>query len=290
MADGTQEIPHKIFIVEDDLDLAEMLSAYFMAQGYAVSSAVRGVDAVEAISQEIPDVVVLDIRLPDIDGYEVCRQIRRARRTQNIPVIFLTEKREREDKLAGLELGAVDYITKPFDIQELRLRVRNSLRRMRLSTLLNPVTGLPEGSLVRERLDQMALEPDWGVVLAGIRGLDKFRNQYGFVAADDVARAVTLMITNAVQESGEGDEFIGHTDSGDFVVITSVDRCKKVAERCLVRLQPAIQYFYPALERQRLVKLPESERLMVRVTSLSSREHRFSDLESLFAALQERAL
>lgn len=267
-----------------------MLSAYFRAQGYEVSNAIRGVDAVHAISEETPDIVVLDIRLPDIDGYEVCRRIRRSRRTQNIPVIFLTEKREREDKLAGLELGAVDYITKPFDIQELRLRVRNSLRRMRLSTLLNPVTGLPEGELVRERLEQMVREPDWGIVLAGIRGLDKFRDRYGFVAADDVARAVTLMITNAVQESGDNDNFVGHTDSGDFVIITSSDRSKKVAERCLVRLQPSIQYFYPALERQRLAKMPETERLMVRVASLSSREHRFSDMEGLFAALQERAV
>jgi PleD family two-component response regulator len=290
VADGSNNNTHKIFIVEDDVDLAEMLSAYFRAQGYEVSNAVRGVDAVTAISQEIPDVVVLDIRLPDIDGYEVCRQIRRSRRTQNIPVIFLTEKREREDKLAGLELGAVDYITKPFDIQELRLRVRNSLRRMRLSTLMNPVTGLPEGELVRERLEQMVQVPDWGIVLAGIRGLDKFRDQYGFVAADDVARAVTLMITNAVQESGESDDFVGHTDNGDFVVITSSDRCKKVAERCLVRLQPSIQYFYPALERQRLAKMPEADRLMVRVSGLSSREHRYKDMETLFAALQDRAL
>jgi len=287
VADGSQEKQQKIFIVEDDLDLAEMLGAYFRAQGYQVTNAVRGEDAVTAISAEAPDVVVLDIRLPDIDGYEVCRRMRHSRRTQNIPVIFLTEKREREDKLAGLELGAVDYITKPFDIQELRLRVRNSLRRARLNTLVNPVTGLPEGQLVVERLEQMVHQPDWGVVLVGIRGLDKFRDRYGFVAADDVSRAVTLMITNAVQESGGVSDFVGHTDNGDFVVVTSSDRCKKVAERCLVRLQPSIQYFYPALERQRLHELPEAERLIVRVNSVSSREHRFNDMESLFASLQE---
>ncbi len=267
-----------------------MLSAYFRAQGYAVANAMRGEDAVAAINADVPDVAVLDIRLPDIDGYEVCRRLRRSRRTQNIPVIFLTEKRDREDKLAGLELGAVDYITKPFDIQELRLRVRNSLRRSRLSTMLNPVTGLPEGMLVRERLEQMASQPDWGVVLAGIHGLDKFRDRYGFVAADDVLRAVTLMITNAVQESGGSSDFVGHTDAGDFVVVTSADRCKKVAERCLVRLQPSIQYFYPALERQRLHELPESERLVVRVASLSSKEQPFETMETLFASLQERVV
>lgn len=104
---------HKIFIVEDDVDLSEMLGAYFRVQGYEVAQAVRGEEAIRRINDEVPDVAVLDIRLPDIDGYEVCRRLRQSRRTQNLPIIFLTEKRERDDKLAGLELGAVDYITKP---------------------------------------------------------------------------------------------------------------------------------------------------------------------------------
>lgn len=278
----------KIFIVEDDVDLSEMLSAYFRVQGYDVASAARGEDAVQAISSDTPDVIVLDIRLPDIDGYEVCRRLRQIRRTQNLPVIFLTEKREREDKLAGLELGAVDYITKPFDIQELRLRIRNSLRRTQLSIPTNPVTGLPEGMTVRERLEEMIQQPEWGIVLAGIRGLNKFRDKYGFVAADDVSRAVTLMITNAVQESGDDETFIGHTDAGDFVIVTTINQHKLLAERCLVRLQPSIQYFYPALERVHLKSLSESERLVVRVAHLSSHDHQFEDLESLFATLERQ--
>jgi len=281
---------HKIFIVEDDIDLSEMLSAYFRVQGYQVAQAMRGEEAVHRINEEVPDVAVLDIRLPDIDGYEVCRRLRQSRRTQNLPVIFLTEKRERDDKLAGLELGAVDYITKPFDIQELRLRVRNALRRTRLSTLLNPVTSLPEGVLVRERLEQMLKQSEWAVVLAGIRGLGKFRDRFGFVAADDVSRAVTLMIANAVQESGGEDDFVGHTSSGDFVIVTTLERYKKIGERCLIRLQPSIQYFYPALERQRLNELPESERLTVRVASLSSRDNQPDNIEALFEALQANVL
>ncbi|GJM41306.1 MAG: diguanylate cyclase [Ardenticatenaceae bacterium] len=279
-----------IFIVEDDNDLAEMLRAYFRVQGYTVQVATRGHDAVASISEDVPDVVVLDIRLPDIDGYEVCRQLRKARKTQNIPVIFLTEKREREDKLAGLELGAVDYITKPFDIQELRLRVRNALRRSKMSTLLNPVTGLPEGTLVREQLTKMLTQANWGVVLAGIRGLNKFRDKFGFVAADDVARAVTLMIANAVQESGNGNNFVGHTDSGDFVILTSSKNYQKLAERCMVRLHPSIQYFYPALERQRLHELPESERLTVHVAAVSSDQFQGNNIEDLFQSLAKHRL
>lgn len=284
MADGK-----KLLIVEDDVDLAEMLSAYFRVQGFDVATAGWGEDALRLAGEDTPDIVVLDIRLPDIDGYEVCRRLRQQRNTQYAPVIFLTEKREREDKLAGLELGAVDYITKPFDIQELRLRVRNALRRSRLNTLVNPVTGLPEGQLVQERLENMVKQQEWGLVLAGIRGLGKFRDRYGFVAADDVTRAVSLMITNAMQDSGAEDEFIGHLDAVEFVIITSPDRCKKVADNCSVRLQPSIQYFYPAVDRQRVKDLPEVERLTVQVTHLTSRDGEINDITALRTALGKPA-
>lgn len=277
--------PKKILIVEDDLDLAEMLSAYFRVQGYNIITASWGEDGVKLVEEDLPDIVVLDIRLPDIDGYEVCRQIRKIRKAQHLPIIFLTEKREREDKLSGLELGAVDYITKPFDIQELRLRVRNALRRSRMNSMVNPVTGLPEASIVQERLEKMLRQPEWGIVLTGIRGLSKFRDKYGFVAADDVARAVSLMITNAMQDSGAGDDFVGHLDTVDFIILTNLERYKKVAENCLIRLQPSIQYFYPAVDRAYINELMESERLRVQVTNMSSRNGDFSTIDDLRTAL-----
>ncbi len=283
MADKRKQ---KVFIVEDDGDLAEMLTAYFKVQGYEVAHAARGEDAVGLIDSFMPDIALLDIRLPDIDGYEVCRRLRNDRRTQSLPVIFLTEKRERDDKLSGLELGAVDYITKPFDIQELRLRVRNVLRRASLNTLVNPVTGLPEGTLVREQLEGMLRQPEWGLVLVGIRGLAKFRDRFGFVAADDVSRAITLMITNAMKETGGEDDYVGHATGDDFAIITTSDKCEKLADRCLIRLQPSIQYFYPALERHRIHELPESERLTVYVSSFSARDHRFANVNELFSALE----
>lgn len=287
MADSNSK---KIFIVEDDLDLAEMLTTYFGAQGYDIATTPRGEEAVDLIREDLPDVIVLDIRLPDIDGYEVCRRLRSDRRTRHLPVIFLTERRERKDKLAGLQLGAVDYLTKPFDIQELRLRIRNALRRAQFRTLHNPITGLPEGTLVQEKLEDLLRVDQWGLVMVRIRGLDKFRDQYGFVAADDVTRAVSLMITNAMQEgrnSSEEDEFIGHADVVDFVVITERSRCQKLAERCRMRLHPSIQYFYPAIDRERVSDMDESERLTVEVACLSSGAGEFKRLSELGEALNQ---
>ena len=95
----------RILIVEDDLDLAEMLHSYFRVQNYDVLTAAWGEEALQISRENDVSLIVLDIRLPDIDGYEVCRQLRTQRRTQEIPIIFLTEKRDRIDRLEGLKFG-----------------------------------------------------------------------------------------------------------------------------------------------------------------------------------------
>jgi DNA-binding response OmpR family regulator len=182
----------QILIVEDDLDLSEMLNAYFRVQNYEVHTAAWGEEALRIAKDQALELVVLDIRLPDIDGYEVCRRLRMQRQTQETPIIFLTEKRDRVDKLQGLELGVVDYITKPFDIQELRLRVRNAISRATRTAMVNPVTDLPEAGTVEDKLNSLMLSDDkWAILLVSINSLSEFREHYGFVAADDVLRAVT---------------------------------------------------------------------------------------------------
>lgn len=282
MGDAEQ---NTIFVVDDDIELTEMLDAFFSGQGYAVSTEEWGETAVKRIQEELPDVVLLDIHLPDIDGYEICRRLRQARRTRHLPIIFLTERRERSDRLAGLELGAVDYITKPFDIQELRLRVRNALRRSRLQALHNPITRLPEGLLVKEQLEAFLQRSDWGIVFASVRGLDAFRDHYGFVAADDVLRAVGLMIGNVLQEDDGAEPFVGHSDVQDFIVLTRAQDCQRLADRCRERLEPAIQYFYPASSRSEVEDLPESERLSVQIACLSAQDGPFDSVKEVGEAL-----
>jgi DNA-binding response OmpR family regulator len=119
----------RLLVVEDDNDISNMLKIYFTSLGYDVDVAPRGIEALEKTRTVIPHLIVLDIMLPDIDGYEVCRKLRQSTRSSHIPVIFLTQKDERSDKLQGLELGADDYITKPFNPREVVARVRTVLRR-----------------------------------------------------------------------------------------------------------------------------------------------------------------
>jgi len=275
-----------ILIVEDDLDLAEMLNAYFRVQGYDVQTAAWGEEAVRITQESAPDLVVLDIRLPDIDGYEVCRRLRQHRRTQEVPIIFLTEKRDRVDKLSGLELGVVDYITKPFDIQELRLRVRNALRRATQVSLTNPVTNVPEGRVVDEKLSAaLSGEGKWSVLLITIMGLETFRELYGFVASDDVLRAASLMMNNAVREVGSESDFIGHLAPHDFIIVTDEEHLGLIRERIEMRLRQSMEYFYPLKDRDKAKRAMEENRLKLVIGQIDHSGGPFADLDALKQAV-----
>ncbi len=266
-----------LLIVEDDLDIADMLNAYFRIQGYEVLTVNWGEDGVRAAQTSSPDLVILDIRLPDIDGFEVARRLRSMRRTRDLPIIFLTEKRDRKDRLAGLELNADDYITKPFDIQELRLRVRNALQRARRGTLTNPVTGLPEGYLVDDRLGACLKESNWSLLTISLRNLDAFRETYGFVASDDLLRAVSIMLQDAIRENGNPTDFLGHLTVADFVIITQPVSQPLLKERIRKRLEQSFDYFYR--DQDRTSAVTRKQRLAVEIKELAAGKMSFKDLD-----------
>ncbi len=238
-------MPQQILIVEDEPNTAEMLASYFQIQGYEVTVCGWGKEALDYVQHTLPDLIILDIRLPDIDGYEICRRLRSHRRTAQVPILFLTEKRERIDRLAGLELGAVDYVTKPFDIQELRLRVRNVLRRAQMQSVMHPVTELPFATLVEDHLHQLLKQKDWAIAALALDGLEAFADAYGFVARDDVLRAVALMVRHAAEEEGGPNTFVGQLDDNTFFAATGLEEARRVRERLTARLQEALALFYP---------------------------------------------
>jgi PleD family two-component response regulator len=238
-----------ILIVEDDVDVAEMLDAYFRVKGYEVETVNWGEDAFEACRKNLPDLVILDIRLPDIDGYEVARRLRATRRTKDVPIIFLTEKRGRSDKLQGLEFGVEDYITKPFDIQELRLRVKNALQRSSQGAINNPITGLPQGALVDECLSECLDSNDWALIIVSIQNLNNFRETYGFVASDDVIRAISLMVQNSVRKGGNINDFVGHINPAKLVILTQPSQVDNITSLVESRLNQSLEYFYPLEDR-----------------------------------------
>jgi PleD family two-component response regulator len=240
----------QILIVEDQHATADMLRSYFETQGYTVVTVGWGEDAIRFVEETIPDLVMLDIRLPDIDGYEVCRHLRTHERTKHVPIIFLTERREKSAKLRGLKLGAIDYITKPFDIQELRLRVRNVLQRSHGEIASHPITNLPTGLLVDQELDLLLRRSDWALLLVGLRGLKRFSEDYGFVARDDVLRSVAAILTHIRDDHAPG-AFIGHLDTADLLLILESDQVEPMRQLVETRLNEALSLVYPYTDRQK---------------------------------------
>jgi PleD family two-component response regulator len=241
----------RILVVEDDFDISNLLRIYFDSQGYEVSVAPKGNDALEMCRRNLPNVIVLDIQLPDIDGYEVCRRLRGNLRTSHIPILFLTQRDERSDKIAGLELGADDYITKPFDIEELKLRVQNAIKRAQWENLTSPTTGLPSGKLIEEQLRMLMRRQDWAVLYIGVNHIAGFNEAYGFVAGDDVFRFAAMVLGDGVDQKGTANDFIGHVGADDFLIISDEQHVQEIKAYVTERFKNEVGTFYSFRDRER---------------------------------------
>jgi PleD family two-component response regulator len=279
----------RLLIVEDDFDISNMLKIYFTGQDYEVDIAPRGSEALQKTRQNMPHLIVLDIMLPDIDGYEVCRTLRTNTRTSHIPVIFLTQKDERSDKLQGLELGADDYITKPFDIEELKLRVQNAIARAERESLTDPRSGLPSGRLIEEQLRRIIRQEGWVFMDIRINNFDPFKEVYGFVAGDDVLRLTAMTLNELVDEYGTPDDFIGHAGSDNFIVITSESSAPIIMEEFRGRFSEEVLTHYNFMDRdQGFIQITgeSGEKTKVPLMSIgigmvSPAEHQFADIREI---------
>jgi CheY-like chemotaxis protein len=236
----------RILVVEDDLDISKMLRIYFDSQGYDVFVANRGHDALDTVRKKLPDVAILDINLPDIDGYEICRTLRTNVRTSQVPVIFLTQKDERSDKIHGLELGADDYITKPFDIEELKLRVQGAITRSKRAALTHPVTNLPAGELIEDQLKKVKDAKDpWTLLYFGIRNVNAFKEVAGPIAVNEVLVFLADIMRDVVEQHGSLNDFVGQASDNDFIVITAPSMGGEICRNIRERFDNQNQIFYP---------------------------------------------
>ncbi|MCX8060967.1 MAG: response regulator [Anaerolineales bacterium] len=279
----------RLLIVEDDNDIATMLRIYFASQGYEVDIASRGSEALEKTRQNMPHLIILDIMLPDLDGFEVCRTLRTNTRTSHVPIIFLTQKDERSDKLQGLELGADDYITKPFDIEELKLRVQRAIARAEQQSLTDPRSGLPSGRLIEEQLRRIIQSDGWALMDLRINSFSAFTEVYGFVAGDDVLRFTAMLLNEVVDQLGTPQDFIGHVGGSNFILITAQDRAEQIRKTIKERFAQEVLTHYNFLDREQgyLLVTDDSGRaiktplMTLAVGVISPKEHTFTDIREL---------
>ena len=275
----------KILIVEDDFDISNMLRIFFSGQGYQVDVAARGNDALDQCRKGLPDLVVLDIMLPDMDGYAVCKAMRTTTRTSHIPIIFLTQKDERSDKIAGLELGADDYITKPFDIEELKLRVGTAIRTHQRLNMTDPRTGLPSARLIEDQLRNIMRETNWTLLLVGVDNLNPFTDAYGFVAGDEVMRFTAMLLNEIVDTMGTLDDFIGHASNETLVLITVSEDVEAIEEALREKFNEGIMAHYNFLDREQGgISTPDGSLaplMRLSIGLVSGKTQRFSDIREI---------
>jgi diguanylate cyclase (GGDEF)-like protein len=228
---GTTDRSKHILIVEDDPSLRRVLRLLLETEGYRVSEAENGMTGLAILQHESPDLVILDVMMPDMDGYTVCQKIREQRRFQQMPVIFLTAKDAAESRIMSLDNGANDYMTKPYNGRELLLRVRNHVNTGRAQRDANPLTGLPGNTAieleVRDRLDR---QEDFALLYVDLDNFKAYNDTYSYRAGDRVIQLTARILTEVFQEHGNPADFIGHIGGDDFVAITTLDKADAVCE------------------------------------------------------------
>ncbi len=222
----------RILIIEDDADTADMLKIFFSSQGSSVETASTGEKALSAVNEKQPDLILLDIILPDMDGYAVCKKLRASSHSAHIPILFLTRKNTRNDILSGLEIGADDYLTKPFDLEELKLRVRNALNRSRTYRQIDARTSLPTGDLIHSTLRQLLTRNGWAALLVRIKEFDKQRMGSRLLQQDELLGRVAARLENVLRDIDERSPFVGYLSGGDFLLITRKEHASLVEGAC----------------------------------------------------------
>ena len=236
----------RILVIEDDTDVAELLLMYFNSQGYEVYHADLGAEGIALARAKLPNLILLDIMLPDMEGFEVCYKLRNTNLTKYIPTIFLTQRNASADKVSGLQLGADDYITKPFDVQELRLRVQGSIQRATRDHLHERVTGLPTGTLIDELYEEFQKSQGWHRFNIKVEGFDAFKDAYGFLTANDALALAAKVLSDGLATYGTENDFIGTPEHGKFIILSfmqDTDKFKQaVADEFAERARALYRY------------------------------------------------
>jgi PleD family two-component response regulator len=274
-----------VLIVEDDPGTASLLETYFQSQKYRTECVRHGEEAEPLALGAHPDLVLLDIRLPGIDGFEVARRLRANRRTAAVPILMLTDLQDRNDRLKGLEVGVDDYIGKPFDLQEIGLRVRNAVERARRKRTSNPVTDLPEGKPVEDALQRVLLQPEWSIITIQILGLDAFRANRGFPVADDMLRAIGLALQNSVAAQLKVGALVGHLAFDEFILLSDMPSLLEFARPIAAKLRDTAAAFYPVMASRDPKQIPAEVAFHFRF--LSSSDGTFPSLDALQNALDQ---
>ena len=241
-----------VLVADDDPDILTVVKINLELDGFEVETAEDGEDALQKASSSPPQVIVLDVMMPRMDGLTALHRLRSQAATANIPIILLTARGLPEDRVRGLELGADDYITKPFEITELAARVRAVLRRTQAARDLSPLTGLPGNfKITAEIEDSIGSGKDFALVHGDLDNFKAFNDHYGFMRGDEVIRFCASCFTDAAESLGIQGAFVGHIGGDDFVAIIPPEMSESFAKEVIERFDDGILDLYDTADALR---------------------------------------
>jgi PleD family two-component response regulator len=232
-----------ILFADDDAALRRMMEDVLRAAGHDVRLAANGNEALAEVRRRAPELVILDYRMGDPDGFAVCRRLKTDPRTAHLPVLILTAQGQMEDRLGGFDAGADDYLVKPFDPRELVARAAALLRQARRGRDRNPTTGLPGGEAIRDEIDRRREQgAPFAICYFDLDDFKPFSDTFGFAVADEAIREAGRAVSEA---GGEPDAFVGHVGGDDFVLVCGADEGARLAGEVRARFSRAILRHLP---------------------------------------------
>lgn len=244
---------HRVLVVDDDSTIRMICRDILEQAGYEVTDVGDGATALEVAKRFKPDIILLDIMMPRMDGFQTAQKMRADPATAMTPIIFVSAKGETADKVRAFRAGAEDYMVKPFDGAELVARVGKSLERQARELGASPTTQLPGADAIEAEIDRRLRDGDGNDAFCylDLDNLKAFNDYYGYAKADGVIRQIGDIIRDVVASEGSPGDFIGHIAGDDFVYITSADRVTTVSTAICATFDRLIPLYYNEADRIR---------------------------------------
>jgi len=241
----------KILVIDDDVNVAILISALFKKFNYELTPLYSGKELMDYLKKSKPDLILLDLKLPDINGLDLCKKIRENPYNSDIPIVILSGVAELDARVDVIESGADDYITKPFDVRELRARINRTLSRKKVDTSLNPLTALPGSPSIEEFIKtRIKNNKNFGFAYVDADNFKSYNDVYGYARGDEVIKKIAEIIISATKKFSGEDYFVGHIGGDDFVLITSQDKTETVVEEVIREFDSVIGGFYSEADRK----------------------------------------
>ena len=242
----------RILFIDDEPEILKAVKFYLEDEDFEVHIAEEGNKAVQMAETLQPDLIILDVMMPVMDGIQVCRQLRARTRTRLIPIIFLTAREAVEDKMLGLEAGGVDYITKPFNNQELMARIKAHIRHSQEDISSHPVTGLPGAPTVEDDVNRRLQEGEiFTAVFVSIEHFREYREAYGVSRSERLLLFLSRLLEETVSELCGGECFLGQPAYEEFLLLSPPDKTQILCERAIDRFERGKMDLYMEQHRQR---------------------------------------